>query len=45
MLLIMYVQQHFLSRKVETIPYGQFKQEPAQDNVDKLTVGPEKARG
>jgi cell division protease FtsH len=25
-LLFTYLQQHFLSRKVETIPYGQFKQ-------------------
>ena len=45
MLLIMYLQQHFLSQKVETIPYSQFKQELAQGNVDKLTVGPENITG
>jgi cell division protease FtsH len=45
MLLIMYLQQYFLSPKVETIPYSQFKQELAQGNVDKLTVGPENITG
>ncbi len=45
MLLIMYVQQYFLSRKIETIPYSQFKQELSQGNVDKLTVGPENITG
>ena len=45
MLLIMYLQQYFFSPKVETIPYSQFKQELAQGNVDKLTVGPENITG
>jgi len=45
MLLIMYLQQYFLSRKIETIPYSRFKQELAQGNVDKLTVGPENITG
>ncbi|MFH2011327.1 MAG: ATP-dependent zinc metalloprotease FtsH [Pseudomonadota bacterium] len=43
--LLIYLQQYFLSRKVETIPYSQFKQELAQSNVDKLTVGPENIEG
>ena len=29
MLLIIYLEQYFLSQKVETIPYGQFKQDLA----------------
>jgi cell division protease FtsH len=41
----MYLQQYFLSRKIETIPYSRFKQELAQGNVDKLTVGPENITG
>jgi cell division protease FtsH len=45
MLLIMYLQQYFLSRKIETIPYSQFKQELSQGNVDKLTIGPENITG
>jgi cell division protease FtsH len=45
MLLIIYVEQYFLSAKVETIPYSQFKQELAQGNVDKLTIGPENITG
>jgi cell division protease FtsH len=44
-LLIIYVQQYFLSPKVETIPYSQFKQEVLQGNVSKLTIGPENITG
>jgi hypothetical protein len=45
-LLIIYLQQYFLSRKkVETIPYGQFKQALAEGNVNKLTIGPENITG
>jgi len=45
MLLIIYMQQYFLSRKIETIPYSQFKQELAQGNVDKVTVSPDNITG
>src|SRR4030042_7015098 len=44
-LLFTYLQQYFLSRKVETIPYGQFKQALAEGNVNKLTIGPENITG
>jgi len=44
-LLFTYLQQHFLSRKAETIPYGQFKQSLAEGNVSKLTIGPENITG
>ena len=43
--LFTYLQQYFLSRKVETIPYGQFKQALAEGNVSKLTIGPENITG
>ena len=45
MLLITYLQQYFFAPKVETIPYGQFKQSLAEGNVDKLTIGPENITG
>src|SRR5271157_5060002 len=45
MLLIIYLQQYFLTRKIETIPYSQFKQELVQGNVDKVTVGPDNITG
>jgi len=45
MLLIIYLQQYFMTRKIETIPYSQFKQELAQGNVDKVTVGPDNVTG
>ena len=45
MLLIMYLQQYFFSPKVETIPYSQFKEDLAQGNVEKLTVGPDNITG
>jgi len=44
-LLFSYLQQHYLSQKVETIPYSQFKQEIAEGNVSKLTIGPENITG
>ena len=45
-LLFTYLQQYFLSgKKVETIPYGQFKQYLAEGNVSKLTIGPENVTG
>jgi cell division protease FtsH len=45
-LLFTYLEQYFLAhKKVETIPYGQFKQELAEGNVTKLTIGPENITG
>jgi cell division protease FtsH len=44
-LLFTYLQQYYFSRKVETIPYGQFKQALAEGNVGKLTIGPENITG
>ena len=44
-LLIIYLQEYFLSRKVETIPYSQFKQQLAAGYVTKLTIGPENITG
>jgi len=44
-LLITYLQQSFLSPKMETISYGQFKRDLAGGNVSKLTIGPENITG
>src|SRR5512137_1114558 len=44
-LLFTYLQQYFLARKVETIPYGQFKQALAEGNASKLTIGAENITG
>ena len=44
-LIFSYVQQNFLSGKVETIPYSQFKQHVAEGTVSKLTIGPENITG
>jgi cell division protease FtsH len=44
-LMFSYLQQYYFSRKVETIPYGQFKQDLAQGNVSTLTIGPENITG
>jgi cell division protease FtsH len=44
-LLFTYLQQYYLARKVETIPYGRFKQNLAEGNVGKLTIGPENITG
>jgi len=43
--LFTYLQQYYFSRKVETIPYGQFKQALVEGNVGKLTIGPENITG
>jgi cell division protease FtsH len=45
MILITYLQQYLFTPKVETIPYGQFKQGLVEGNVDKLTIGPENITG
>jgi cell division protease FtsH len=45
LLLFSYLQQYYFSRKVETIPYSQFKQYIAGGNVSKLTIGPETING
>ena len=39
------MQQYFLSQKVETIPYSQFKQYLVEGKVVKLTIGPEDISG
>jgi cell division protease FtsH len=44
-LLMIYLQEYFISRKVETIPYSQFKQQLAAGYVTKLTIGPENITG
>lgn len=44
-LLMIYLQQSFLSPKVETIPYSQFKQSLLEGNVTKLIIGPEHING
>jgi cell division protease FtsH len=44
-LLITYLQQYLFAPKVETIPYGQFKQSLAEGTVSKLTIGPEHITG
>ncbi len=45
MFLIVYLQQYFLSSKIQTIPYSQFKQQLAENRVAKVTVGPENITG
>jgi cell division protease FtsH len=45
MIFISYLQHTIFSGKVETIPYGQFKQAIAQGKVADLTVGPENISG
>jgi cell division protease FtsH len=44
-LLLMFLQQYFLSAKVETISYSQFKQDLVGGNVSKLIIGPEAITG
>jgi cell division protease FtsH len=44
-LLILYLQQYFLSPKLETIPYSQFKQNLIAGNVSKLIISPENITG
>jgi cell division protease FtsH len=43
--ILMFLQQYFLSAKVETIPYSQFKQELLAGNAGKLTISPESITG
>jgi len=45
MLFIIYMQQYLFSGKVETIPYGQFKQYLDEGTVGKVTIGPDNIRG
>jgi cell division protease FtsH len=44
-LLFSYLQQYFLSGKVETIPYSQFKQYITEGTLSKVTIGPENITG
>ncbi|MBN2033983.1 MAG: ATP-dependent zinc metalloprotease FtsH [Deltaproteobacteria bacterium] len=44
-LLFSYLQQSLFSAKVETIPYGQFKQYVAEGSAGDLTIGPENITG
>jgi hypothetical protein len=44
-LTISYLQQHFFSGKVETIPYSQFKQSIGEGKVNELIIGPENING
>ena len=44
-LLFSSLQQYYFSRKVETIPYSQFKQDLVEGKVSKLTIGPENITG
>jgi cell division protease FtsH len=45
MFLFTFLQQYFLSAKVDTIPYSQFKQHIAEGIVGKLIIGPENITG
>ncbi|MBI5897016.1 MAG: ATP-dependent metallopeptidase FtsH/Yme1/Tma family protein [Desulfobacterales bacterium] len=45
MLVFSYLQQYFFSAKVETIPYGQFKQHIAEGIIGQLIIGPENISG
>jgi len=40
-----YLQQYYLSKKVETISYSQFKQYVADGSLSDLTIGPETING
>jgi cell division protease FtsH len=44
-LLISSLQQYYFSRKVETIPYSQFKQQLAADNVSTLSIDTDSISG
>jgi len=44
-LLISSLQQYYFSQRVETIPYSQFKQQLAADNVSTLAIDPESISG
>jgi cell division protease FtsH len=43
--LFSYLQQYYLSKKVETISYSQFKQYVAEGSLSDLTIGPETING
>ena len=43
--LFSYLQQYYLSKKVETISYSQFKQYVADGSLSDLTIGPETING
>ena len=45
MLFFSYAQQFFVSSKVETIPYSQFKQSIADGTAGKLIIAPENITG
>ncbi len=44
-LLFTYLQQYYQSRKIETIPYSQFKQYVAEDSLSGLTISPDMING
>ena len=44
-LFISVLQQYLFSRRIETIPYSQFKQQLAADNVSTLAIEPESISG
>jgi len=44
-LLISVLQQYYLSRSLETIPYSEFRQQVASDNVTTVSIGPDTIRG
>jgi len=44
-LLLTYLQQYFLSGKVETIPYSQFKQYITEGTLSKVKIAPENITG
>jgi cell division protease FtsH len=44
-LLFSYLQEYYLSQKVETIPYSQFKRDLVEGKVSKLTIGPQSITG
>lgn len=44
-LLFIYLQEYFLSGRVETIPYSQFKQYISEYHINKLIIGPENITG
>ena len=44
-LLISSLQQYYFSRRVETVPYSQFKKQLAADNVSTLAIDPNRISG
>jgi cell division protease FtsH len=45
LLLFSYLQDYFISQRVETIPYSQFKQYLAEGSLSKVTIGAETISG